>query len=70
MRVTYKISESECNTFVIQIQHIAIKIGNHKNNVKYNRFFLGILFVYKIICVHLQCVFHGIRIKVNKDWLS
>ncbi len=49
---------------------MAIKIGNHKNNVKYNRFFLGILFVYKIICVHLQCVFHGIRIKVNKDWLS
>ncbi len=41
-----------------------------KNNVKTMCFFEKIVFVYGFICLHLQCVFHGIRIKVNKDWLS
>jgi len=26
--------------------------------------------LYNIKPLHLQCVFHGIRFKVNKDWLS
>ena len=26
--------------------------------------------LYNIKALHLHCVFHGIRFKVNKDWLS
>jgi len=26
--------------------------------------------LYNIKVVHLHCVFHGIRFKVNKDWVS
>ncbi len=26
--------------------------------------------LYNIKPLHLHCVFHGIRFKVNKDWLS
>ena len=29
-----------------------------------------IIMLYNIKVVHLYCVFHGIRFKVNEDWVS
>ena len=33
-------------------------------------FFGRFIMLYSIKPLHLHCVFHGIRFKVNKDWVS
>ena len=32
--------------------------------------FLVVIMLYNIKVVYLHCVFHGIRFKVNEDWVS
>ena len=32
--------------------------------------FLAVIMLYNIKVVYLHCVFHGIRFKVNEDWVS
>ena len=34
------------------------------------RIFKSNIMLYNIKVVHLHCVFHGIRFKVNEDWVS
>ena len=64
--MTYKISESECNTFVTQIQHIAIKTGNHKNNVKYNRFYWVFCLYIKLYAYICNVFFMVLELRLTK----